>query len=177
MKVVFLGCTDNYGLGFSANVTKIGYMAKGLAEAGADCVIHNGIIGSDKVTNDQIATVDGFSITTFKKRGNQLFSFIRNIRKTYKYLKQEREKGGKNIVVTTLSLYHILIAYYIISKVAGYKFVAISHEWGPTLKDAGKISYEIACNKALTEFEKYRIKQDKLYMSDFDLLLEEMKNK
>ncbi len=43
------------------------------------------------------------------------------------------------------------------------------------LKDAGKISYEIACDKALSEFEKYRIKQDKLYKSDFDLLLEESK--
>lgn len=41
------------------------------------------------------------------------------------------------------------------------------------LKDAGKISHEIACDKALTEFEKYRIEQDKLYKSDFDLLLEE----
>lgn len=41
------------------------------------------------------------------------------------------------------------------------------------LKDAGRISHEIACDKALTEFEKYRIKQDKLYKSDFDLLLEE----
>lgn len=28
-------------------------------------------------------------------------------------------------------------------------------------------------DKALTEFEKYRIKQDKLYKSDFDLLVEE----
>ena len=41
------------------------------------------------------------------------------------------------------------------------------------LKDAGKISHDIACDKALTEFEKYRVKQDKLYKSDFDLLLEE----
>ena len=41
------------------------------------------------------------------------------------------------------------------------------------LKDAGKISHEIACEKALTEFEKYRVKQDRLYKSDFDLLLEE----
>ncbi|MBQ8192720.1 MAG: virulence RhuM family protein [Bacilli bacterium] len=40
------------------------------------------------------------------------------------------------------------------------------------LKDAGKISHEIACDRALTEFEKYRVKQDKLYKSDFDLLLE-----
>ena len=41
------------------------------------------------------------------------------------------------------------------------------------LKDAGKISHEIAKDKALTEFEKYRVKQDKLYKSDFDLLMEE----
>ena len=45
------------------------------------------------------------------------------------------------------------------------------------LKDAGKISHEIACDKALTEFEKYRVKQDKLYKSDFDLLMEETENK
>lgn len=45
------------------------------------------------------------------------------------------------------------------------------------LKDAGKISYEIAKDKALTEFEKYRIKQDKLYKSDFDILMEENKDK
>ena len=42
------------------------------------------------------------------------------------------------------------------------------------LKNAGKISHEIACDKALTEFQKYRVKQDKLYKSDFDLLLEEV---
>ena len=35
-----------------------------------------------------------------------------------------------------------------------------------------KILHEIACDKALTEFEKYRIKQDKLYKLDFDLLIE-----
>lgn len=45
------------------------------------------------------------------------------------------------------------------------------------LKDSGKISHEIACDKALTEFEKYRVKQDKLYKSDFDLLLEESKER
>ena len=44
------------------------------------------------------------------------------------------------------------------------------------LKDAGKISHEIACDKALTEFEKYRVKQDKLYKSDFDKLMEESEN-
>ena len=43
------------------------------------------------------------------------------------------------------------------------------------LKDAGKISHEIACDKALSEFEKYRVKQDLLYNSDFDNFLNEAK--
>jgi len=37
-----------------------------------------------------------------------------------------------------------------------------------TLKDAGKVSAEIAKEHALAEFEKYRIVQDKLFQSDFD---------
>ncbi len=41
------------------------------------------------------------------------------------------------------------------------------------LRDAGQISHEIACDKAFAEFEKYRVKQDKLYKSDFDKLIEE----
>jgi len=45
------------------------------------------------------------------------------------------------------------------------------------LKDAGKISHEIACDKALTEFEKYRVKQDKFYKSDFDKLMIEAEKK
>jgi len=36
------------------------------------------------------------------------------------------------------------------------------------LKDAGKISAQIAKNKAESEFEKYRIVQDQLFESDFD---------
>lgn len=43
------------------------------------------------------------------------------------------------------------------------------------LKDAGKISHEIAIDKALSEFEKYRITQDKLFESDFDKLLNSTK--
>jgi hypothetical protein len=40
------------------------------------------------------------------------------------------------------------------------------------LKNAGKISAKIAKEKAESEFEKYRVKQDKLYQSDFDRFLE-----
>jgi hypothetical protein len=40
------------------------------------------------------------------------------------------------------------------------------------LKDAGTVSAEIAKLHALTEFEKYRIIQDKLFQSDFDRFVE-----
>lgn len=39
------------------------------------------------------------------------------------------------------------------------------------LKDAGNVSAEIAKLHAETEFEKYRVIQDKLFMSDFDKYL------
>ncbi len=42
------------------------------------------------------------------------------------------------------------------------------------LKDAGKITVEIAKAKAETEFEKYRVIQDRLFMSDFDKYMLEL---
>ena len=39
------------------------------------------------------------------------------------------------------------------------------------LQDAGKVTAEIAQAHALSEFEKYRVRQDQLYASDFDLLI------
>ena len=40
------------------------------------------------------------------------------------------------------------------------------------LQDAGKITAEIAHNHALSEFEKYRIIQDRLFQYDFDIFIE-----
>lgn len=50
--------------------------------------------------------------------------------------------------------------------------IATEHE---ILTDAGKISMEVAKAHAETEWEKYRIIQDRIYQSDFDLFLEDVK--
>ena len=42
------------------------------------------------------------------------------------------------------------------------------------LQSAGKITAEIARTHAETEFEKYRIVQDRLFMSDYDRYLEQL---
>jgi hypothetical protein len=45
------------------------------------------------------------------------------------------------------------------------------------LKNAGKITAQIAKDKAVSEFEKYRIVQDRLFESDFDkLIMKELEN-
>ena len=44
------------------------------------------------------------------------------------------------------------------------------------LKHTGKITKQIADEHAFSEFEKYRILQDRLFMSDFDKLLLDMEN-
>ena len=49
-----------------------------------------------------------------------------------------------------------------------------SHMGLTTWQDAGKVSAEIAKLHAETDFEKYRIVQDRLYKSDYDLYLEEL---
>jgi len=45
------------------------------------------------------------------------------------------------------------------------------------LQDAGKVTAEIARAHAETEFEKYRIVQDRLFQSDFDRLILQWENK
>lgn len=47
----------------------------------------------------------------------------------------------------------------------------------PILKHSGKITQLEAKLKAESEFDKFRVIQDKYYMSDFDKLIEEMKEK
>ena len=54
------------------------------------------------------------------------------------------------------------------------RFIEI-FEYG-LLKDSGKVSAEIARLHAETEFEKYRIIQDRLFMSDFDKYMLELEN-
>jgi hypothetical protein len=45
------------------------------------------------------------------------------------------------------------------------------------LEHKGTISHEVAVALALNEYEKYRVAQDRLFMSDFDKLLLEMEEK
>jgi len=48
----------------------------------------------------------------------------------------------------------------------------LKHDLRAVLKDAGRITADLAKKKALSEFEKYRPIQDRLFKSDYDLMIE-----
>ena len=50
----------------------------------------------------------------------------------------------------------------------------LSSDERPLLDNAGSVSHEEAVLHAETEFEKYRIVQDRLFQSDFDRYLDEL---
>ena len=48
----------------------------------------------------------------------------------------------------------------------------LKHDLRAVLQDAGRITAELAKKKALSEFERYRPIQDKLFKSDYDIMIE-----
>ena len=98
---------------------------------------------------------------------------------------------GKNVKsdVTMRSLERIVLAYLDLAEDRAERHIPMTMEdWSKRLdlflmaddreilQDAGKITAEIAKAKAETEFEKYRIVQDRLFMSDFDRYMLELEN-
>ena len=82
------------------------------------------------------------------------------------------------------SLEHIVSAYLDLAEDRAERHIPMTMEdWAKrldlflmaddreVLQDAGKITAEIAKAKAETEFEKYRVIQDRLFMSDFDIYM------
>ena len=150
MKVIFLGCTIDFGLGYGANNTKISFMIKGLQLVGVNCVVHNGIVGTEKVKKKQCVEFDGVEVTTLNKRKWPYVSCIFNCFCLYNYLRKERKNNEFAIAVLEMDLFHIMLLYFVILKLLNYKIVVISHEWGPTMVDERIIKYISHCTFAKT---------------------------
>ena len=58
---------------------------------------------------------------------------------------------------------------------ADYRFIEATDR--EILQDAGKVTAEIAKAHAESEFEKYRIIQDRLFESDFDRMVKQLEQK
>ncbi|OUN99902.1 glycosyltransferase [Bacteroides clarus] len=132
--IIFLDCTSNYPYQFSATNTKVEFMAKGLNESGCFCTIHNGIIGYSAIKERICINIEELGkVITYPRKGNQLISWLFNIKQLYKDLKKAHNKKQKNIIILEFPDYHIYLLYIFIAKRLGYKTITISHEWGLTI--------------------------------------------
>jgi len=86
------------------------------------------------------------------------------------------QKEGNREVKRNVQYYNLDMVISVGYRVNSDKAIQFRRWATNILKDAGKISHEIACDKALTEFEKFRIIQDRKFESDFDKFLQESKN-
>lgn len=85
------------------------------------------------------------------------------------------EQGYKNIATEQFHNTAELMAAILEKGIALQLKRGLGKEYIPqVLQDAGKITAEIAKAKAETEFEKYRVIQDRLFMSDFDKYMLEL---
>ena len=94
------------------------------------------------------------------------------------YLSQEEMAGLERIVSAYLDIAEDMAIRRIPMTMQDWEkrlnmFIQVADR--DVLVHAGKISAEIAKEHAETEFEKYRIVQDRLFMNDFDLLIEQAK--
>ena len=118
----------------------------------------------------------GFKVNS--ERAVQFRKWVNQIAKDYTIkgwvIDDERLKNGGS-VLTTEYFDRLLeqIREIHLSKRLDLFLMADDRE---VLQDAGKITAEIAKAKAETEFEKYRVIQDRLFMSDFDKYILELEN-
>jgi hypothetical protein len=85
---------------------------------------------------------------------------------------------GKNYNTNHYNLSAIIAEGYKVNSERVVQF----RKWATTtdreiLQDAGRVTAEIAKAHAESEFEKYRIIQDRLFESDFDRLLKQLEHK
>ena len=94
------------------------------------------------------------------------------------YLSEEELDQMERVVSAYLEMAELQAARHIPMTMADWEerldgfLTLFDHE---LLRDAGRVSAELAKEHALTQFEKYRVKQDALYESDFDRFLAQAK--
>jgi len=142
--VVFLGCTNNYGNSFSANNTKVEFIAKGLCLQKDKCYIHNGIngtAGTNEATYQEVENIG--TIVNYPIKKNWYISPIYN----YSLLVSDLKKWYRKDMMNWVIIEAPYLPYYYLSILAarktGYKIAVISHEWLGTFRNSNIIKRSI----------------------------------
>ena len=130
MNFVFLSCTENYPLAFSANNTKVEYLSRGLLERGHRVSVIGRINGCDKVkSKENVQSQFGASCFIFKKGKNKILTAFRNLIKQIVCLNKVKKKGEKNILILDSGYFITFLVYVFFAKLRKYKILHIVTEW------------------------------------------------
>ncbi|HMV76580.1 MAG TPA: virulence RhuM family protein [Leptospiraceae bacterium] len=139
----------------------------------------HGQTAAEVVYNRADAEKTNMGLTTWKDAPNgKIQKFDVSIAKNY--LTQTEIAGLQRLVSAYLDIAEDMAQRQIPMTMADWeerlnRFIAATDR--EILQDAGKVTAEIAKAHAESEFEKYRIVQDRLYESDFDRVIKELSNK
>lgn len=130
MNIVFGACTENYPKSFSANNTKISYMARGLKELGNSVTIINKPLGDNNNLSCSILEDDyGNNAVLFPRSVKPILSLLKNLVKSAHFLKQIRKKSERNVLILDVGFFPLFLFYKIVASILGYKVVHIISEW------------------------------------------------
>ena len=136
-------------------------------------VAHNCIVGNNVIMSN-VATLAGHVIVEDAPEGKIKKS---DVTVAKNYLSQDEMKQLNRMVTAYLDFAENMTLRHIPLTMQDWEkrlnsFIEM-FDYG-ILQDAGKVSAEIAKLHAETEFEKYRVIQDRLFMSDFDKYMLEL---
>lgn len=135
MNFVFLSCTENYPVAFSANNTKIEYISRGLMELGHETSIIGRINGKKGYTSDVcMLSPFGAKCILFHQGNNKIVTVLRNIRSQLSLLRKLKNMNSDNILVLDTGYVLTFLLYVIFGKCIGYNILHIITEW-PNLSE------------------------------------------
>lgn len=121
--------SDGYPIKFSANNTKGEYIALGLKKAGCKVAMLDEFYGTKGVLSAEKGVSDsGLDYLLLPRVGKVLSPFY-TLPQIWKYLRERKEKGGKNHIIIGMKFYPLYILVCFMAWLQGYTRSSLFHEW------------------------------------------------
>ncbi len=127
--IIFVNLTSSYPIAFSANNSKVEFIARGLIEQGNSVTTFNScLVGSRGVRELKQGVTDfGFEYYLFPEKS--VMHGWSNSKLLFRLLRDKKSKTGKNIAFVGMDYFPTMMLAIIFAKIRGYKVVTLFHEW------------------------------------------------
>ena len=121
--------SDGYPIKFSANNTKGEYIALGLKKAGCKVAMLDEFYGTKGVLSAEKGVSDSGLDYLLLPRVDKVLTPFHTLPQIWKYLRERKEKGGKNHIIIGMKFYPLYILVCFMAWLQGYTRSSLFHEW------------------------------------------------